>query len=145
MNWFEDIRTGVRKLEQNPKSLRKFALTMAGAVIVLATIIFLLSSHPQRAFPLWAVGVLFLIAGFIKPLLLKNIHTVWMAFALALGWIMSRVILTILFFVVITPIGLIMRLFGKDPMSRKINPDASTFWIKREQKTTDPAQYERQF
>ena len=145
MGWLYDIRTSVRKLDQSRESLLKFAVTIAGALAGLGILIFLFGRHPQRAFLLWVVGVLFLITGFVKPLLLKGIHTVWMAFAFALGWVMSRVILTILFFLVITPMGLLMRLFGKDPMNREITSDASTYWIKREKKPIDPSQYERQF
>jgi hypothetical protein len=60
-----------------------------------------------------------------------------------LGWINSRIILGVVFFVVVTPIGLIMRLFGKD-LLRMRTPKSSTYWIKRD-KPLDPQSLRNQF
>lgn len=145
MSWIKDVRHGLCNLNQDRKSLRKFGLVMAVALAVLGFLVFFLGSHPQRAFSLWAVGAAFLIIGLVLPIALRSIHICWMALALSLGWVMSRLILAILFYLVITPIGLIMRLFGYDPLMRKFDPNAQTYWIKREHKVFDPAQYEHQF
>ena len=92
----------------------------------------------------WILGVLFFIAGFAAPTALKPIHTIWMKFAFVLGWVNTRIIITLIFFLVVTPIGLIMRAAGKDPMNRKPDPQANTYWIEHEQ-ITDQSRYFRQF
>ena len=63
---------------------------------------------------------------------------------LTLGTIVTAIILTIVFLIAIVPIGLVMRLFGRDPMQRKWDPEATTYWVQREP-VTDPARYFRQF
>jgi hypothetical protein len=68
-----------------------------------------------------------------------------MSLALILGWFMSRVILIILFYLVITPIGLFAKLFRKRFLELKINKSAKTYWEKRENIIKQPIDYERQF
>jgi ABC-type uncharacterized transport system permease subunit len=61
-----------------------------------------------------------------------------------LGAVMSAVILTLLFYLVITPLGLVMRLVGEDPMRRRFEPELPSYWIRR--KSAGPARdYEKQF
>jgi hypothetical protein len=79
----------------------------------------------------------------ICPRLLAPLRKGWMAFGHVLGWINSRIILGVVFFVVVTPIGLIMRLFGKDIL-RMRTPKSSTYWIKRD-KPLDPQSLRNQF
>lgn len=82
----------------------------------------------------------------LVPPLFRLIYRGWISFSIILGYFVSRIILTLIFFLVITPTGLLMRLFGKDPMDRKLDPKAVTYWQKREQPTdTSVERYERQF
>lgn len=69
--------------------------------------------------------------GLVAPRLLRGVHSVWMAFALVLGHAMTRVILAAVFFLLVTPIGLLMRLVGRDPMRRTWDPGAESYWIPR--------------
>jgi hypothetical protein len=61
---------------------------------------------------------------------LKPAHTVWMGLALVLGFVMTRVILTLMYYLVFTPVGLLMRALGRDPMQRKLG--AESYWIVKE-------------
>jgi len=65
------------------------------------------------------------------PFILRPIYVGWMKFAFVLGWINTRLILGIFFYLILTPVGLIMRLFGRDPLHRKFDRDATTYWAKR--------------
>ncbi len=86
------------------------------------------------------VGVL----GVLWPAAIRWIYVVWVAAVFPIGWVMSYVLLGGVFYLVVTPIGLIMRLCGHDPMQRKFDPQAKTYWQPREQaKSTD--RYFRQF
>jgi hypothetical protein len=68
-----------------------------------------------------------------------------MKFAFVLGWINTRILLGIFFYLILTPIGLIMRISGKDLIDQKIDKGAKSYWKKRERVPFDPAQYERLF
>jgi len=145
MSWISDVRTGVKRLPQDWRSLRKFVCVIAGALVTIAVLIFLFGAHPQRFYWLMAIAASLLAVGLPFPRLIKPLHTGWMAFALAIGWVMSRILLTILFFLVITPIGLLMRLFGKDLLQQKIEPERKSYWIKRDRRDGGKERYERQF
>ncbi|MCE5270112.1 SxtJ family membrane protein, partial [bacterium] len=69
----------------------------------------------------------------------------WMKLAHALGWFNTRLLLILVFYLVLTPVGLLMRLFGKRPLSLGWDKDAPSYWIEREKKPFDPAQCEKHF
>lgn len=81
----------------------------------------------------------------IQPSVLKPLQKAWMTLAVILGWIMTRVILSILFYLVFTAIGGISRLLGKQFLDLKIDPSINSYWIKREPKTFNKSGYEKQF
>lgn len=74
----------------------------------------------------------------------KKIYRAWMKFAHALGWVNTRIILTLVYILMITPLSFIFKLLGKDPMNRKLGGQDS-YWIKRESKAFDRDHYRRQF
>jgi hypothetical protein len=86
-----------------------------------------------------------MVLGTLGPRALKWVYIVWMSVAFVLGLVMAHVILTLLFFLMITPIGWVARLFGKDFLSLKLDRGAATYWLRRERKPRPPAEYERQF
>jgi hypothetical protein len=68
----------------------------------------------------------------------------WMRLFFPLGWTISHAVLLVLYFVVVTPIGLVMRVIRYDPMARRLDPDAPSYWV--EHRTGgDSARYLRQF
>jgi len=89
------------------------------------------------------VSCIFSIMGLVVPTLLKPIYIAWMHFAFILGWINTRVILIILFYLIFSPIGLLMRLFKIDLLERKNKLDS--YWKKKEEVGFDPLNYERRF
>ena len=80
---------------------------------------------------LGALGAALIVLGLTVPVLLKPVYRVWMALAVVLGFVMTRVILTVVYYLIMTPIGLIMRLLGKDPLHRRLDPGASSYWIEK--------------
>ncbi|MBT8386737.1 MAG: hypothetical protein KJO12_04945, partial [Ignavibacteria bacterium] len=91
------------------------------------------------------IGILLLFFGIILPNLLKPLNKVWMTLAIILGWFISRVILFILYFLIITPIGFFLKIIGKDFLHRKIDKNSQSYWEIRKQKMTEQIDYERQF
>ena len=138
-----NIRDDIKQLKTSPRDLRKFGL-MVGGVFVALGLLFLWR-HPGRTpYFVWPGGVLMAV-GAIYPRALKYVYIAWMSLAFALGFVMAHVILTLFFFLVITPIGLLARLFGKDFLGLKLDGRAESYWIRRERKPKTPAEYEQQF
>jgi len=138
------IRDEIRELKTGPRELRKFGLLVGGVFAALG--LFFWWRH-KAAFPyLLAPGLILIAFGAGMPKLLRHVYLGWMALAFMLGFVVSNVLLTILFFLVITPIGLLARLFGKDFLSLKLNRAAPTYWIRRARTgPKSPTEYERQF
>jgi len=90
-------------------------------------------------------GLLLLVFGATLPRALKHVYIGWMALAIVLGFFVSNVLLTLFFFLVITPIGLAARCFGNDFLRLKLDRSAPSYWIRRPPRQKSPADYERQF
>ena len=84
-----------------------------------------------------AVAVVFALITIIKPALLKPLNVLWFKFGILLGHIIAPLAMMIIFFLVITPIGFLMRLFGKDSLRLKRNPDQDSYWVPRSQENTE--------
>jgi hypothetical protein len=110
--------------------LRKFGFVMTVPFAVIGGVLFWF----QR--PAWpyvvGIALFFLLSAFVVPRILGPVERIWMAFAAKLSIVSTFIILNLAFFLVITPIGLIMRLVKKDPMHLKQNPDLNTYWIPTE-------------
>ena len=90
-------------------------------------------------------GGLLVAFGVIWPRALKYVYLAWMALAFTLGFVMSNVILTLFFFLLVTPIGLLARLFQKDFLARKWDKRAASYWIQYGREVKSANTYERQF
>src|SRR5882762_1073435 len=121
------IRQEIRELKTGPRDLRKFGL-MVGGVFVGIGFLFLLRHKPSYPFFIWP-GVVLVAFGALAPRALKFPYIGWMTVAFAIGFVTARVLLTVCFFLLVTPIALIARLFGRDFLSRKWNRQATTYWI----------------
>ena len=108
------------------KVLKEFGL-ITGAILVILFGLFFpwLFEHKYPLWPWFVAGILWLWA-LVLPATLIQVYRAWMAIGHGLGWINSRIILGIMFYLIILPIGLTMRLFGKDPMARKFDNTQAT-------------------
>lgn len=120
-------------IQASRKDLRIFSLIMA-IMISLFFGLLLPWIWSAAAYPVWPwiVSGVFLALGMALPDLLLPVYKGWMKFAHVLGWINTRLILSLVFYVVIFPIGLIFKLIGKDPMARRFDPKLSTYRVERE-------------
>ena len=128
---------------QERGKLRRFGITVGIAFCVLASLLL------WKAKPTWpyfgSLGGLFLILGLVVPVGLRPVERVWMKVAGWMGWVMTRVILGIVFLVLFTPAGLVLRLLRKDPLELRIKPEAQTYWHRREDSDRSPERMERMF
>jgi hypothetical protein len=138
------ILEDIRNLKTGKRELRKFGLVVGG---IFAAIGLLLLIRGKAAWPWFATpGLLLVVLGGLIPATLKYIYIGWMAMAFALGFIVSHVILTLFFFLVITPVGLVARLLGKDFLRLRLDRNAPSYWIPRESRDPKAAvHYEQQF
>jgi Saxitoxin biosynthesis operon protein SxtJ len=83
-------------------------------------------------------------AGLIRPDWVRLIYVGWMILAFPIGWTVSQIILLIVFFGLFTPIGLLFRLFGRDPLGRIRRPELETYWATKPA-PTDLRRYFKQF
>ena len=138
-----NIRDDIKQLKTSDRDLRKFGLVVGGVFVALG-LLFLFRYETRTPYFVWPGGIL-MIAGAIVPPALKWIYIAWMSVAFVLGFVMAHVILALLFFLIITPLGLIARLAGKDFLSLKLDRSAKSYWIPRIKKTKTTEDYERQF
>jgi hypothetical protein len=123
----------------SPKQLRSFGLIVGGVFSVLGVWPALAHGLPIRAWAL-VIGGLLIVPALIYPAVLKGPYRAWMAAGRLLGWINSRIILSIFFYVILTPIGVFLRLLGKDPMRRRYDPTAGSY---RQARQPRPASHMR--
>jgi len=96
---------------------RSFGLSVGGVLIAIAAVL-LWRGRPRVAEIVAAVGLALIVAGAVRPALLAVPSAIWWRFALLLGWVNARVILTLAFALVLTPIGWLWRATGRDPLAR---------------------------
>ncbi len=111
---------------QEKHRLRNFGITMAVVLTIIGSVL-LWNDKPAWLY-FYAIAFVFLISGLAFPKLLYPVEFVWMKLAFILGYIMTRIILTIVFYLAVTPIGLLRRLFSKDPLEMKIDKNAESYW-----------------
>lgn len=122
---------------------RGFGLVMAAAFGVLATLGLVLG---RDHWFWWAIlAVLFLAAALARPAWLAPLNTLWTKFGLLLHAVASPLALFVMFYLTMVPIGLAMRMFGKDPLRLRFEPDADTYWIRREPPGPVPGSLKNQF
>jgi hypothetical protein len=112
-----------------PREGRRFGLTVGVAFLVLAGIS-RWRDHETAPVVLAAIGGVLTIAGLAIPAMLGPVFRAWMAFGLALSKVTTPMLMGLIYFVVITPMGLAMRAFGRHPLSARVSN--GSFWVKHE-------------
>ena len=132
----------IKNISNSKKDIRSFGITIG---IILFIISGLLMFYDNESHQLIAIiASTFIGLGLILPTLLKPIYFVWMTFAAIIGWVMTRVILSAVFYLIMTPIGLITKLLGEDFLAlKKIKSDS--YWNHRDSSKELNQNYEKQF
>ncbi|HTM11237.1 MAG TPA: SxtJ family membrane protein [Verrucomicrobiae bacterium] len=112
------------------KQLRSFGLMVGGMFGLIALWPVLVHSSAPRWWALIA-ALCFVVPGLLFPGSLFWIHKAWMAFGHTMGWINTRILLGIVFYAVVTPLGAVRAWLGKDPMGRRLQPEAESYRVPR--------------
>jgi hypothetical protein len=125
-------------------SNRSFGFVIGGAFLVIGVIPLLHAPYEPRW---WAIAIAVIFAGLaqIRPDLLTPLNKLWLRFGLLLHKIVSPLILGLLFYTTVLPVGLLMRAFGKDPMRQRKDPNAVSYWVLREPPGPTPESMTQQF
>lgn len=128
MKILKEIYQEIKRLEGGPKKLRSFGLIVGGLLLALA--FYLAIFRDPTLVWLWMIGALLMILGAVSPRLLRLPYIGWMSLALILGFFVSRIILIVLFYLILTPLGLARQLIKGDFLNQKINKKRKSYWIK---------------
>lgn len=120
------------RMEHQPttKDLRQFGLLVGGVFAVIGLWPVVVRDESPRWWAM-ALGSLLIVLGAVVPQSLKQVHAGWMKVGHVLGSINTKIILGIIYYLLITPMGLVMRLMGKDPMHRALAKEATTYRVVR--------------
>ena len=123
---------------------RRTAFVVAAVLLALAAWNFY-RGRTAVVFILGGVGVALVLAGLFSPALARRFHVLWMKGAAALGYVNSRVLLTLMYYLVFTPYGLVSRLAGRDPLRRRRGAKRESYWTERKLTRQTKEQFERLF
>jgi len=136
---FEEIKN----IKSEKSNFRNFGITVGIILLIISGFLYWKEKESVQIF--LTIGITFLLTAVAIPVILKPVYWIWMIFAVILGWFMTHVILSLLFYVVFTSIGLTLRFFGKQFLELRWDKSKDSYWnykIKKQYKKTD---YERQF
>jgi len=120
---------------------RSFGVTVGGVLVAIA-LFSLWRRHVVRAEVAAAIGGFLIVAALARPTSLAPMAKQWNRAGHLLGWVNSRVLLTAMFVLVVSPVGALGRLFGSDPLGRRA---AGSLWLPFSKRARDPKHYERMF
>lgn len=133
----------ILNIKSDKPELRKFGITI-GIVLLLIGLVLLYYSK-AACFYFIIIGFMLVASGILAPVILLPLQKLWMIFSILLGFVMTRVILSVLFYLVLTPMNIIARLFGKRFLDLRFNKEKRSYWNKREIIPYNKIDSERQF
>ena len=132
----------IKNIKTGKKDLRSFGYTIGIILLFISAILLYYGNYLHKNLAI--IATIFIGMGVVAPVFLKPIYLIWMTFAVVLGWIMTKIILSVVFYIIITPISFITRLFGEDFLSlKKIKNDSH--WNNRNSSDEVNQNYEKQF
>jgi len=117
---------------------RKFGVTMALVIGLLFGLFFPWVFSKNIPYWPWIVAAVFMFLSLMVPMKLAVVHKPWMKFGHIIGAINTKIILSVVFFLVFTPMALLFKLLGKDPMKRELaNKSLTSYWVKSKQQSKE--------
>lgn len=135
------------EINRNPsiRQLRQFgALWFPAFGALVGFLLYRRLDNPAAAFAVWGVAAVITLVGLVSPRFMRLVYVGMMTLTFPIGWVISNIILLLVYYLVLTPIGIAMRLAGRDPMQRRPDRSAASYWIARSAETPT-ARYFRQY
>tara|TARA_B100000519_G_scaffold141536_1_gene122695 strand:- start:449 stop:862 length:414 start_codon:yes stop_codon:yes gene_type:complete len=133
----------LKNIRTDNKAIRDFGILFGCLFLIIAGFLFYRVSDLNLSLVL--LGSSFISLALILPVFLKPFYLLWMFFAVALGWFMTRLMLGLLFYLIVSPIGVISRLFGKEFLELNKSKLNNSYWNYLDSKKVNNQHYEKQF
>ena len=133
----------IKNIDITRSNLRKFGFLIVFIIFLLNLFIIFTQKNISSFFLITSISLIFI--SLIYPKSLHPLYWIWMSLASLLSWLMTRVILILLFYIILTPIGIMSRLFGKKFIQLTWKNDSQTFWNDRNTKHVNKQNYTKQF
>ena len=137
---------GIVRINRHPsrRELNQFGFIWLGFMAFFGAVAWFKFQSPTAASVLWVLSVVVPVVGWAWPAFMRLVFVGMSIAAWPIGFVVSHVVLALVYYLVLTPIGLVMRLIGYDPMTRRPDPGRSSRWVAREPRR-GPESYFRQF
>ena len=132
----------IKNIKSDKKELKKFGYTIGAILLIIGILLYIYEKQSAKYF--LGIGLTFQIIAQTVPIILLPLQKIWMAISVIMGFIMTRVILFLLFYVIITTISFISKLFHKDFLNLKIEKEKKSYWNIRNEEYTKSST-EKQF
>ncbi|HAH49223.1 SxtJ family membrane protein [Gimesia sp.] len=134
------------EINWNPSSrdLRIFSIALGCLLALISLISFRASASVPLAVMLSGIAVLIMVIGFLAPATVKPVYLGWMILLFPVRWSVSCLLIAVVYYLVMTPIGFALRLLGHDLVGRRFDAQASSYW-RRERRIRQEQDYFRQF
>ena len=127
LSWIKEIYSEWKQLPLSKERYRNFGYLLSGVCIYLAIL------NRDLHLPYWSLaGLILIVIATLYPHIFKMTYRYWMLLAVSLGWLVSRLILILVFFIVITPIAIYLRLAKKDILDLETSTTAKSYWYHKE-------------
>lgn len=133
----------ISSMKTDVKELRKFSIILFFAFGILGLLVFWRKG--EAGLILCGVALALLLCGLTRPKILVYPYKAWMTLSLILGFLTTHLILSLMYYFVFTPIGVVMRIFGRDTLRKQFDKNGKTYWIRREQNVLAKGRYEKMF
>ncbi len=133
----------IKNIRSTQTMLRKFGILLT--IFLSLWAIVSLWKEGTAYSSLFPLALITFIISLLFPKAFKVIYLPWMSLATVIGWVVTRVILTILYYLIITPFAVIAKILGKDVLEEKIEPEKDSYWVIRTKKTIEKKELEHQF
>jgi hypothetical protein len=130
--------------DPSPADLRTFGRLLVPFVVVAGGLVRLRTGSAPAGVAVWAVGGVLAAVFLAAPAARRPIFVGWNGLAYPIGWVVSHVVLAVVFYLVFTPIGFVVRRFSRDPLERRFEPARPSYWVERDE-PPPVGRYFRQF
>ncbi len=137
MSLIKEIKKEVNELDLSPRALRKGSATLGITLVLAGVLLQSFTSYQTTGILVAAFGAFLTLVAFTAPSKTVDIYKVWMTFAFTLGWFVSKIIFTIIFYLVVAPVGVVAKLFGKEFLDLDFRKKKDSYWIKKQNHTID--------
>jgi len=133
----------IKNIKIKKSDIRNFEITVGIILLIISGFLYWKEKELFQIF--LAIGIILFLTAIVLPSVLRPVYWIWMIFAIILGWIMTRVILSLLFFIILTPIGLTLRFFGKQFLELRWDKSKESYWNVRTNEQQQNKNCEKQF